>query len=198
MLIADSIATRNPSPVTQNRPKPSPSITVFHSSQELFVMLYCVSFLPNMSLWIMAKHLHFGLFCLDDIFPKDLWLVQLCKPKPCYYVLYRQKSLPLGNAFKRIFVKPLTFVDSQSLKCKIWVFCNLYDLLLNKLGCPLLGRKATILNVLTCEQSSGCTLNCWLFKFPRFMSSNNCFSKIISVVFSSQQHIPECHRPAKC
>ncbi|MEE6525370.1 hypothetical protein FKM82_025322 [Ascaphus truei] len=51
----------------------------------------------------MAKHLHFGLVCPKDIVPEVLWFVQmqLCKPKPCCHVLFREKRLSPGNPSKQ-------------------------------------------------------------------------------------------------
>ncbi|MEE6509708.1 hypothetical protein FKM82_027409 [Ascaphus truei] len=49
----------------------------------------------NVALCTMAKHLHFGLVCPKDIVQEVLWFVQmqLCKPKPCCHVLFREKRL---------------------------------------------------------------------------------------------------------
>lgn len=44
---------------------------------------------------IMAKHLHIGIFCPNDIDPEVLWSVefQIYKPKLCYYVIFRDRGI---------------------------------------------------------------------------------------------------------
>lgn len=56
---------------------------------EAFLLICRVWFLPEMVLCIMAKHLHTGLVCPEDIVPLVLgfFLIQLYKPKLCYRVL---------------------------------------------------------------------------------------------------------------
>jgi len=85
-----------------------PSTSVLDSRYEVFALICCVWFSPNVLLCITTKHLHFGLICPKDIVPKVLLLVrmQLCKPKLCCYVLFREKMLSPGNlSCKKCFSK---------------------------------------------------------------------------------------------
>ena len=63
-------------------PNHQPSTTVLDSWYEVFVLICCVWFPPNVLLCIRTKHLHFGLVCPKDIVPEVLCFVQmqLCKP----------------------------------------------------------------------------------------------------------------------
>lgn len=76
------------------------SITQFGPSFswfEVLLIICCVS--KNVVLCIIARHLQFGLFCIKNIIPKVLWFfqTQLCKPKPCYHLLFREKRFSPGN-----------------------------------------------------------------------------------------------------
>ena len=57
----------------QNKPKSS----ALHHRNEVFVLICCVCFSPNVLLCITTKHLHFGLVCPKDIVPKVLLFVQI-------------------------------------------------------------------------------------------------------------------------
>lgn len=59
--------------------------------------------LLQISLCIMAEHLHFGLIFLNAVVPEVLWFVQLqlFKPRLCCHVLFKQKKLSPGNPVKQ-------------------------------------------------------------------------------------------------
>lgn len=59
--------------------------------------------LPNMVLWIMDKQIYFVLICLKAIIPEVLWYIQiqLCKPKPCCHIHFKEKMLSPGNPSKQ-------------------------------------------------------------------------------------------------
>ncbi|MEE6527760.1 hypothetical protein FKM82_029362 [Ascaphus truei] len=102
--MVDSMTARFPGPVAaKTSPNHHPSTTVLDSWYEVFVLICCVWFSPNVALCIMTKHLHFGLVCPKDIVPEVLWFVQmqLCKHKPCCHFLFREKRLSPGNPSKQ-------------------------------------------------------------------------------------------------
>ena len=57
-------------------------------------------FQPSFScqIWLIASHL-----TPKDIVPEVLWFhqMQLCKPKPCYHILFKEKRLSSGNPSKQ-------------------------------------------------------------------------------------------------
>lgn len=71
--------------------------TVVGSWYELFVLIFCMFFSPNLELCIKAEHLHFVCHvCLKDIFPEVSWFVQMQLYKPkiwCHVVLVRRDFL---------------------------------------------------------------------------------------------------------
>jgi len=85
----------------QNKPKSSPLHQ--HVRQMVIVLICCVcvwrcASCPNISI--------FGCICPKDIVPEVLWFgqMQLCKPKQCCHVLFREKMfsfLGVGNCSKR-------------------------------------------------------------------------------------------------
>lgn len=45
------------------------------SAYNVFVLVCCVRFSPNVVLCIMSKHLHCGRVCLKDLIPEVLWFL---------------------------------------------------------------------------------------------------------------------------
>ncbi len=189
--------------------KTSPKSSPLHQHAWLLVwgvfLIMFFRFSPNVTLCIMAKHLHFGLVCSKGIVLEVFWFVQmqLCKPKLSCHVLFRKKRLSSDNPFKRghtclVWSQTLSF-NMLTEACSVWgVVLGLpaisqsivwSDHGVNFLGRPLLGGLVSVflvfyLWIIFFSVNDGLQI---VWKWPYYSSqidgSNNCFSKIITDVF---------------
>jgi len=102
----------------QNKTKSSP----VHAWESVGVMLKCciccIWFSSNVALCIMAKHLHFGLVCPNNIV---LWFVQmqLCKPIRGFLMITLPKKPYLFSFLLIVLSWTLTF-NMLTEACRVW------------------------------------------------------------------------------
>lgn len=141
--------------------KAYPFTTVFPCWYEVFVLICCVWFVPNMAQCI-VKHLNFFFFCIKYIIPEDscflqMWLVKLLCPDMC---CFREKR----------FFSPWPF-HGQTLGLIILTILNIFQIHLENNN---LFHNTMILFKLFGHGPRS---------LSRSISSNNCFSNIDIDVF---------------
>lgn len=72
---------------------------------------YELCFILVRCLYIMASHLHFGVYCPKDIVQDNLWFVemQLCKLKLYCHVVFREKRVSPGSPCKQAVLVQFLF-----------------------------------------------------------------------------------------